>query len=561
MAPFWLKLSKKMKNKILLVLIILIGIIFRFYKLGSIPNAYSPDELAQGYTAYSILQTGKDEWGSASIFNLRSFGDYKPPIQTLLMIPSIKLFGLNTFAVRFPNALFSVFTILLTFLMADILLKNKKISLLSALFVSISPWLLPMSRLALEANLVIFIVSLGFYLFLLASQTKKTIYYLFSILFFGISLFTYHSAKIFTPILLLILILSQKTYKQSKKFILVSFLFSIFFISNYFINNQIKSSRTGDIAIFNPTDKWTYVSNSQFEITKNGLPYSFTKIFYNKITYLYETFIQSYFSYFSPQFLLTQGAGETTYGMIPGYGVLGLIPFIGFILSLFFIIKNGFKKEGLNIGWLFLIVLIPPLIAAIAKGQYSANRVSLMSPFIQIISATGLILFLESLPKKVQNISLIFSIVLFFGFNSIFFVRYFFQGNQILAEGMLYGHQQANEYIQSHPSSQVIYSRKLSEPQAYVSFFQQIDPKITQANSTNWLEYESKNLLFLDQLGEYSLDKFIFREINIPSDMLLPDTLIVGRPEEFRDVKPDHIIYYPEFSKQEAAIYLYQTKL
>ena len=43
--------------------------------------------------------------------------------------------------------------------------------------------------------------------------------------------------------------------------------------------------------------------------------------------------------------------------------------------------------------------------------------------------------------------------------------------------------------------------------------------------------------------------------------MLLPDTLIVGRPEEFRDVKPDHIIYYPEFSKQEAAIYLYQTKL
>lgn len=550
-----------MKNKILLGLIILIGIIFRFYKLGSIPNAYSPDELAQGYTAYSILQTGKDEWGSANLFSLRSFGDYKPPIQTLLMIPSIKLFGLNTFAVRFPNALFSVFTILLTFLIADILFKNKKISLLSALFVSISPWLLPMSRLALEANLVIFIVSFGFYLFLLASQTKKTIYYFFSILFFGISLFTYHSAKIFTPILLLILILSQKTYKQSKNFILVSFLFSIFFISNYFINNQIKSSRTGDIAIFNPTDKWTYVSNSQFEITKNGLPYSFTKLFYNKITYLYEAFIQSYFSYFSPQFLLTQGAGETTYGMIPGYGVLGLIPFIGFILSLFFIIKNGFKKEGLNIGWLFLIVLIPPLIAAIAKGQYSANRVSLMSPFIQIISAAGLVFFIDTYFKKFKNISLYIGLILFIGFSSIFLIRYFYQGNQIMAKGLLYGHLEANEYIKSHPNSQVIYSRKLSEPQAYVSFFQKINPKITQEASISWLEYEQKNLLFLDQLGEYRLSNFIFREINIPSDMLLPDTLIVGRPEEFRDIKPDHIIYYPEFSKQEAAIYLYQTKL
>ena len=166
-----------MKQKILLSLILVLGIFLRFYKLGSLPNSYSPDELAQGYTAYSILQTGRDEWGNTNWFNLRSFGDYKPPIQTLLMIPSVKLFGLNTFAVRFPNALFSVFTILLTFLIAEILFKNKKISLLSASFVSISPWILPMSRIALEANLVIFVVSLGFYLFLLASQTKKPFFY------------------------------------------------------------------------------------------------------------------------------------------------------------------------------------------------------------------------------------------------------------------------------------------------------------------------------------------------------------------------------------------------
>lgn len=550
-----------MKQKILLSLILVLGIFLRFYKLGSLPNSYSPDELAQGYTAYSILQTGRDEWGNTNWFNLRSFGDYKPPIQTLLMIPSVKLFGLNTFAVRFPNALFSVFTILLTFLIAEILFKNKKISLLSAFFVSISPWILPMSRIALEANLVIFVVSLGFYLFLLASQTKKPFFYFLSILFFGVSLFTYHSAKIFTPILLLILIFSQKTYKQSKNFVLVLFLFIIFFISNYFINSQIKSSRTGDIAIFNPTDKWSYVSNSQFEITQNGLTYHLTKLFYNKITYLYETFIQSYFSYFSPQFLLTQGAGETTYGMIPGYGVLGLIPFVGFLLSLIFIIKNGFKKEGSNIAWLFLIVLVPPLIAAIAKGQYSANRVSLMSPFIQILSAAGMVLFLETLPKRFQKISLFITLILFFSFNSIFLIRYFFQGNQILAEGMLYGHQQANQYLQTATVDRIIYSRKLSEPQAYALFFNQIDPKVTQSSSTQWLKYETDKLSFLDQLGEYSLGKFTFKEINIPSDSQLPNTLIVGRPEEFRDVKPDYIIYYPDHSQLKPAIYIYKTKL
>ncbi len=549
-----------MKYKFLLILILILGIFLRFYKLGNLPNAYSPDELAQGYSAYSILKTGKDEWGNTNWFNLRSFGDYKPAIQTLLIIPSIKIFGLNTFAVRFPNALLSIFTILLTFLIADILFKNKKISLLSSLFISISPWLLPLSRIALEANLVVFIISLGFYLFLLASQTEKPILYFLSSFFFGISLFTYHSAKIFTPLLLIILIIFQKTYQKPQKLIIPLITFLTFLLASFYLTSQIKTDRTGDIAIFNPTDKWSYVSNSQFEITKNGLPYNLTKIFYNKVIYLYETFIQSYFSYFSPQFLLTQGAGETTYGMIPGYGVLGLIPFIGFILSLIYLIKNGFKKETLNIIWLFTLILIPPLIAAIAKGQYSANRVSLMSPFIQIISAAGLILFFELFTPKIQKVSLFISIILFFSFNSIFLIRYFFQGNQILAEGMLYGHQQANEYIQSHPSSKIIYSRKLSEPQAYVTFFQQIEPKNTQIESKNWLEYQNKGLSFLDQLGEYNLENFIFKEINIPSDSQSSDTLIIGRPEEFHDVKPDYIIYYPNYSQLKPAIYIYHTQ-
>jgi len=143
----------------------------------------------------------------------------------------------------------------------------------------------------------------------------------------------------------------------------------------------------------------------------------------------------------------------------------------------------------------------------------------------------------------------------------VFLQRYFFQGNQILAEGMLYGHKQANEYLKDIKTSHIIYSRKLSEPQAYVSFFNQINPSVVQSESTNWSEYQKRNLSFLDQLGEYKLENFIFREINISSDSQLPNTLIIGRPEEFRDIKPDHIIYYPSKSELKPAIYIYQTKI
>ncbi len=549
-----------MKNKIILVSILVVGAFLRLFHLSNLPNSYTPDELAQGYTAYSIIQTGKDEWGNSNWLNLRSFGDYKPPIQTLLMIPSVKLFGLNTFAVRFPNAFLSIFTILLTYLIASSLFKNSTISILSALFVAISPWSLPMSRIALEANLVVFIISLGTYLLLLAQKKNNLYLTILSGMLFGLSLFTYHSAKIFTPLFLIFFIFYQKIYQQKKVLItvLISFLFFLFF--NFYNNQLVETSRTGDIAIFNPTDKWSYVSDSQFEMTQSGLPYLVVKMFYNKIIYLYETFAHNYFSYLSPQFLITQGAGETTYGMLPGYGVLGLIPGIGFFLSLIFLIQSKGDKSKRNIYFLLTTILIPPLIAAIAKGQYSANRVSLMMPFIQIFSAFGLVSFISKINSKFQFISKLAITSVYIFTSLIFLQRYYFQGNQILAPGMLFGHQQANEFIKNQQVDQIIYSRKLSEPQAYVNFFNQVNPLVVQSESVNWLKYQKDGLSFLDQLGEYNLNKFIFREINIVSDSQLPNALIIGRPEEFRDTKPDFIIYYPSKSKVEASIYIYKTK-
>lgn len=549
-----------MKTKIILISILILGTFLRLFNLSKLPNSYTPDELAQGYTAYSILKTGKDEWGNNNWFNLRSFGDYKPPVQTLLMIPSIKLFGLNTFAVRFPNAFLSIFIILLTFLIASILFKNSTIAILAALFIAISPWSLPMSRIALEANLVIFIISLASYLLLIAQKKNSLLLTILSGTFFGFSLFTYHSAKIFTPLFLVFFIFYQKIYQQKK--VLISLLVAfIFFLSfNFYTNQQIETSRTGDIAIFNPTDKWSYVSDSQFEMTQSGLPYIVVKMFYNKIIYLYETFIHNYLSYFSSQFLITQGAGETTYGMIPGYGVLGLIPGVGFFLSLIFLIQSKGDKNKRNLYFLLTAILIPPLIAAIAKGQYSANRVSLMMPFIQIFSAFGLVWFVSKINLKFQFITKLVILFIYIFTTAIFLQRYYFQGNQILAQGMLYGHQQANEFIKNQQIDQIIYSRKLSEPQAYVNFFNQINPQVVQSESVNWLKYQKEGLSFLDQLGEYNLDKFIFREINIVSDSQLPNALIIGRPEEFRDTKPDFIIYYPSKSKVDASIYIYKTK-
>src|SRR3989338_5274337 len=140
------------KKNFFLILILTVAAILRFYQLGANTPSLDWDEVAHGYNAYSILKTARDEYGYKFPLSFRSFDDYKPPIYTYLVVPSVAIFGLNDFAVRFPSALLGVLTVIFTYLMVLKLFKNKNIALLSSLFLAISPWHLQFSRVAFETN-------------------------------------------------------------------------------------------------------------------------------------------------------------------------------------------------------------------------------------------------------------------------------------------------------------------------------------------------------------------------------------------------------------------------
>ena len=75
--------------------IVLLAIFLRFYQLGKNPPHLNWDEAALGYNAYSLLSTGRDEYGKSFPLSFRSFDDYKPPLYVYLTIPSVAVFGLN----------------------------------------------------------------------------------------------------------------------------------------------------------------------------------------------------------------------------------------------------------------------------------------------------------------------------------------------------------------------------------------------------------------------------------------------------------------------------------
>src|SRR3990167_3849031 len=99
-------------NTSLFVGIIIIAAVLRFWDLGVVPASPDWDEVALGYNAYSIMQTGRDEYGEFLPIVLRSFDDYKPALYTYLSIPTISILGMNVVAVRLPSAIFGVLMVL-----------------------------------------------------------------------------------------------------------------------------------------------------------------------------------------------------------------------------------------------------------------------------------------------------------------------------------------------------------------------------------------------------------------------------------------------------------------
>jgi len=165
-------MKKRNVSLILLGIVILIAAILRFWQLGKVPASPDWDEAATGYNAYSILRTGKDEFGSFLPLSFRSFNDYKPPLYVYLTVPSIRIFGLSLWAVRLPSAIFGVLAVLGTYFLVVLLIQHAKdtsgdesailgltrdvldaLPIAAAFCLAISPWHIQFSRVAFEANI------------------------------------------------------------------------------------------------------------------------------------------------------------------------------------------------------------------------------------------------------------------------------------------------------------------------------------------------------------------------------------------------------------------------
>jgi len=177
------------------------------------PPHLTPDEAALGYNAYSILKTGRDEYGELFPVIFKSFGDFKPGLYVYATVPFVAVFGLNEWAVRLPSALAGIIAVWLIYKIILLLFAEQKSQLpttnyhllasVSAAMLAVSPWHIHFSRGAWEVNLALTLTLTGIYFFL---KSRLNIRYLMpASIFFASTLIAYQGAKLSTLIVLVIL--------------------------------------------------------------------------------------------------------------------------------------------------------------------------------------------------------------------------------------------------------------------------------------------------------------------------------------------------------------------
>lgn len=399
-------MKKIIKEYGVLILIILLASILRLWHLDSVPVSLFGDEADVGYQAYSLAQTGKDYMGNLLPSQVESLADKKPALYSYTLIPFVAVFGISPIGVRLPAALFGILNVLLIYLIAQSFFKNKAISLLSALLLAISPWHIQYSRFGFEGTEMLSFYLGGLYCFFKGINNYRWL--VLSSALFGLTLWTYHSAKIFLPltIIILIIIWRKELINIPKKYLLISALTLIIVSApiGWDILFGGGTERFGSTSVLNDKTIIGEIGSKRLQDQKRSQKTSPSipdRFFHNQTFSFADKLIRNYFQVYSFEFLFIKGDPNLRHSL-PDFGEFYKIEALFLIAGIIFLfIKNTDKKiKALIVLWL-LFAPIPAIITS--DGGTHASRLLFMLPPLILLIACGVYYLWEIIPLKFRK--------------------------------------------------------------------------------------------------------------------------------------------------------------
>jgi len=528
------KIKKFFKKNWILVLILIVAAFLRLFKLGSFPVSLTWDETALGYNAFSLLKTGRDEYGKLLPLVLKSFGDYKPALYSYLAIPSVLVFGLSEFAVRLPSALFGILSVFLVYKFSLLFFKDKTKALFISFALALMPWHINFSRGAWESNVALFFILLGIYCFLKSKEKVKFLY--FSVLSFGAAVLTYQGGKMMVPLIILGLLIFffDNLKKINKKHLLFSalvlFILSLPILSATFFGGGGRLKVMSLFSYHRPQEEIQEIINQD-----EGNKFIFS-LFHNEGLFYTQGILGRFFNHFSGRFLFFEGDWSSQRHGPPYMGMLYYIDILFLILGSVYLIRNKIKGSGFI--WWWLIISVLP--SALTRDSIQAVRSLNMILPLSILIGLGLYEICSWLRQRkrllfvlIGGFLLVFYLYCFIYYLDMYYVHYPLKSS----EYWQYGHKEVIEEVYKNKDkySKIVFTQKYGQPYIFWLFYSQYDPSL----------YQKQALLTENPYGDVGkierFDNIEFRDIYWPNDRSLKNSLFVGTEEELplRDISPN----------------------
>lgn len=443
--------------------------VLRLPFFSQVPIGLNRDEAALGYNAYSILHSGRDEYGTWFPVSITSFGDQKLPAYVYTLIPFVGMFGLHPWVVRLPSLLAGAVIVLLLGKLAEYLapqvMKNKKLQqvfpLVAMLSVALSPWSNHFSRVAYEAHegMMFFLAGLLMYIKSRDLHSLKP-HVAWTSLFWSLALLSYHSYHILVPLTVVALfIIDFSLIKKTpvKNFTIAVAIglsvLSMMAIGGVWSGNTKKSQ---GISPFHAESLWRSVTLYRAASPWLGI---LNKVAFNPTTEAMYRFTSNYASTLSGAFYFVRGAAHPDHnpGGVPNFHLYAFI---------FVLIGLGtlWEKRSTFDGKAFMSILAIGLaVPSFTIHPEHTVRLSPVFPFIDLIASIGIITLFESLHSmKVKKIVLAILLALVLWSVTRYMTQYLFlaqtsevshEKHHLLSRAVIQYKTDSNEVITQSPSS------------------------------------------------------------------------------------------------------------
>ena len=400
-----------MKNKIIFIIILVIGITTRIINF---PNAIAEancDEIMTAINAKTIIDKGTDIYGTTYPVYLEAWKTAGQSVMLMyIMAVFIKIFGYSIFSIRLPMLLISIISIIIFYDFAKRISKNEKIALLAMAMIAINPWHILQSIWSIDCNLFPHFLLISIYLLYIGITNKKWLVYI-SMIFFALTMYTYGPAVYFVPIFLIITSIYLKiknkiTIKQILLCIAIYIIISSPIITMYVINLfKIENNiNIGKITI-------QYFE----ENTRNSDMLLFSK---DKIGQLIKNITKTI------SIIIIQN-DKLEWNSTKYFGTTYHISLIFFVIAIVYLIKTRKNEKDFGI---FLITtwLIISLLIGVLINDTNINRLNcIWYPIIALITYGIYITYKITNKKKLfKNTIIIIYSILFIAYNIYFFTTH-----------------------------------------------------------------------------------------------------------------------------------------